>query len=40
MQSICWWAGVLNLLASDKTIDLTLYVDKTFTEAYWMNGKC
>jgi len=29
----------LKLLASDKSIDLRLYVDNTFTEAYWMGGR-
>ena len=29
----------LSLLPSDKTIDLTLYVDNTFTEAFWMGGR-
>jgi len=30
---------VLKLLPRDKTIDLTLYVDNTFTEAFWMGGR-
>merc|ERR1711957_936111 len=29
----------LRLLPEDKTIDLTLYVDNTFTEAFWMGGR-
>ena len=29
----------LNLLPGDKNIDLVLYVDNTFTEAYWMSGR-
>jgi len=29
----------LKLLASDKSIDIRLYVDITFTEAYWMGGR-
>lgn len=29
----------LSLLPEDKTIDLTLYVDNTFTEAFWMGGR-
>jgi len=29
----------LSLLPSDKTIDLKLYVDNTFTEAFWMGGR-
>lgn len=29
----------LKLLASDKSIDIRLYVDNTFTEAYWMGGR-
>jgi sucrose-6-phosphate hydrolase SacC (GH32 family) len=31
--------STLNLLPSDKTIDLTLFVDNTFTEAFWMGGR-
>ena len=30
---------MLSLLAGDKTIDLALFVDNTFTEAFWMNGR-
>ena len=30
---------MLSLLPDDKTIDLTLYVDNTFAEAFWMNGR-
>ena len=30
---------MLSLLPGDKTIDLALYVDNTFTEAYWMGGR-
>jgi len=30
---------VLNLLPGDKTLDLVLYVDNTFTEVYWMGGR-
>merc|ERR1712241_1187088 len=29
----------LKLSPNDKTIDMRLYVDNTFTEAYWMNGR-
>lgn len=29
----------LKLLASDKTIDMRLFVDNTFTEVYWMDGR-
>lgn len=29
----------LRLSPNDKTIDMRLYVDNTFTEAYWMNGR-
>ena len=29
----------LKLLPTDKTLNLTLYVDNTFTEAYWMGGR-
>merc|ERR1712232_92016 len=29
----------LKLLASDKTIDMRLFVDNTFTEVYWMGGR-
>lgn len=29
----------LKLLSTDKTIDMRIYVDKTFAEAYWMNGR-
>merc|ERR1712151_1216164 len=29
----------LKLSPSDKTIDMRLYVDNTFTEAYFMNGR-
>jgi sucrose-6-phosphate hydrolase SacC (GH32 family) len=29
----------LSLLPSDNTIDLTLYVDNTMTEAFWMGGR-
>ena len=29
----------MSLLPGDKTIDLALYVDNTFTEAYWMGGR-
>jgi len=31
--------GTLKLSPNDETIDLRLYVDNTFTEAYWMNGR-
>lgn len=30
---------MLRLLPQDKTLELTLYVDNTFTEAYWMGGR-
>jgi sucrose-6-phosphate hydrolase SacC (GH32 family) len=30
---------MLSLLAGDKTIDLALFVDNTFTEVFWMNGR-
>ena len=30
---------VLQLLPADKTIELTLYVDNTFTEAFWQGGR-
>ena len=30
---------VLHLLPSDKTIEIALYVDNTFTEAFWMGGR-
>merc|ERR1712037_367270 len=29
----------LKLLASDETVDMRLFVDNTFTEVYWMNGR-
>merc|ERR1712100_493716 len=29
----------LKLSPKDATIDMRLYVDNTFTEAYWMNGR-
>ena len=29
----------LNLLPADEAIDLTLYIDNTFTEAFWMGGR-
>merc|ERR1711870_16727 len=29
----------LSLLPDDKTIDLALFVDNTFTEAFWMDGR-
>jgi hypothetical protein len=30
---------MLTLLPSDKTVDLSLYVDNTFTEVFWMGGR-
>jgi len=30
---------MLSLLPTDKTINLSLYVDQTFTEAFWMGGR-
>jgi hypothetical protein len=29
----------LNMLSTDTTIDMTIYVDQTFAEAYWMGGR-
>ena len=31
--------AVLRLLPDDTTIDLTIYVDNTFAEAFWMGGR-
>ena len=33
------FSDTLKLSPNDKTIDMALYVDNTFTEAYFMNGR-